>query len=151
MFFSLHRLEHIDEVIRAARLSGYLDMRMVLIAAVIIFTLLDFRKNFTGLTYFVPQFLLCSFPNRDGQLYLENLFQLMTLMLMIGFLDFLSFRDRVSSGIRHASVTFSTVKVSTGMPFGILSNYVEICCSKLFGVLSDSIFFFLPSPSIRQL
>lgn len=29
-YFSLHRLEHIDEVVRAARLSGYLDMRMVL-------------------------------------------------------------------------------------------------------------------------
>lgn len=67
----MYRLEHLDEVLRSARLSGYLYLRTVIIISVLVYTLL----------YVLPTVVRSPVSlHRDGQLYLVN--QLLSMMIL---------------------------------------------------------------------
>lgn len=84
------RLEHVDELLRSARMSGYLYIRTVTTIFLSTIQLHNFKLCLVNVNLGLWCFDLC-FVFSDGSLYLENLLLSTILKLMTGFPGLLCF------------------------------------------------------------
>lgn len=100
LYFLLNRLEHIDELLRSARLSGYLYIRTVFTFPLSSFNTLNVHCNFCSVVLRQMVFL----SSRDGKPYQENLLLSMIPMSTIGYHALLSYMESVYISTYHLQV-----------------------------------------------